>query len=199
MPELDLDSTSDGVNFTTVFSPDSGPVTLLNRAVLLDRDNLNMQELEVTLIGGIGPQEVLSINRNLLVNDTQLSHSYSFPVLTVEGLANILIYNNIIGSVTYTNVDITMSCDRQIQFIVTDAANGRSKPAFVNVNLSITPESLNSGTAMLVSSNLVTYECVNFMEGFNGNDKRIQATYDSSTCTYSVPQCSGEQTNYISI
>ena len=51
---------------------------------------------------------------------------------------------------------------------------------------------LNGGTARLVSTDpSVVYECVNSIEGFNGNSRQIEATFNQTTGVYTVPQCSG--------
>ena len=51
---------------------------------------------------------------------------------------------------------------------------------------------LNDGAARLVSTDpLVVYECVNSIEGFNGNSRQIAATYNQITGVYTVPKCSG--------
>ena len=55
----------------------------------------------------------------------------------------------------------------------------------------VPPQSLLSGAAVLVSSDpVVVYECVISTQGFNGNNKQIEATFDTTTSTYSVPPCS---------
>ena len=57
----------------------------------------------------------------------------------------------------------------------------------------VPPPSLLSGAAVLVSSDsVVVYECVSSTQGFNGNNKQIEATFDTTTSTYSVPPCSRE-------
>ena len=57
---------------------------------------------------------------------------------------------------------------------------------------------LNGGTARLVSSDpVVVYECVNSIEGFNGNSKQIEATLNQKTGEYTVPQCSGKFNIYL--
>ena len=55
------------------------------------------------------------------------------------------------------------------------------------------PVLLNDGTARLLSfsGSITTYECVNSIEGFNGNRRQIAASFDINTGQYNVPQCSG--------
>ena len=58
--------------------------------------------------------------------------------------------------------------------------------------LPVPQQSLNCGTARLVSTDpSVVYECVNSIEGFNGNSRQIEATYNQITGVYTVPKCSG--------
>ena len=75
--------------------------------------------------------------------------------------------------------------------------NGGGMVAGIEENLMFTtlppvpPASLLNGAAALVSSDpVVVYECVSSSEGFNGNNKQIEATLDATTSTYSVPPCS---------
>ena len=64
----------------------------------------------------------------------------------------------------------------------------------------VPPSSLLSGAAVLVSSDpVVVYECVSSTQGFNGNNKQIEATFDTTTSTYSVPPCSCELTIHRSL
>ena len=59
-------------------------------------------------------------------------------------------------------------------------------------SLPVPPQFLNSGAARLLSSDTeVVYECVNSIEGFNGNSRQIEATLNQITGVYTVPQCSG--------
>ena len=134
-PELDLDSSSPDVNVFTTFTEQGGPITLAGGAGLMDSDDSIMQELEVTLFEGDGPQEVLAINELLLPG--ALSFSYVFPTLRVLGDGSILEYTTIIKSVTYDNLDseIVSNSTRRVQFIVTDSSSGRSDPVFANVQI----------------------------------------------------------------
>ena len=135
-PRLDLDSTSTD-DYIVNFVEEGGPVSLTNAAVLTDADNTNMQELTVTLVGGAGPQEVLTVNQALIV--PSLTSSYAFPELVVQGVASISTYQAIINSVTYNNLDseIANVNTRMAEFVVTDAAGGSSEP--VATNITITP------------------------------------------------------------
>ena len=59
-------------------------------------------------------------------------------------------------------------------------------------SLPVPQQSLNSGAARLVSTDpSVVYECVNSVEGFNGNSRQIEATYNQITGVFAVPKCSG--------
>ena len=134
-PELDLDSTSPEVNVVTIFIEQGGPITLAGDAELMDMDNTIMQELEVTLFEGDGPQEVLAFNQLSLPGT--LTSSYIFPTLRVSGQGSVLEYTTVIKSITYNNLDseIASNSTRRVRFIVTDASDGSSDPVFADVQI----------------------------------------------------------------
>ena len=141
IPELDLDTTSPDVEFVANFVEGGSSVLLTNAPLLLDGDNTDMQQLTVMLIGA-GPQEVLSINSALITSP--LTSSYVFPTLTISGTASIAVYQNIIGSVAYSNSDSEIADDRirMALFVVTDTSNGNSEDRLTNII--ITPVDDNS-------------------------------------------------------
>ena len=58
--------------------------------------------------------------------------------------------------------------------------------------LSLVPPPAMIASAILVSSDPPTYQCVNSVEGFNGGSSQTTAFFDSTTGTYSIPSCSSK-------
>ncbi len=152
-PELDLDTSSPEVGIVVNFIENGNSIPLTNAPLLVDGDNANMQQLTITLVGGAGPQEVLSVNSALVI--TPLVSSYVFPTLIVTGVASIATYQSIISSVAYSNSDSEISDDstRMAIFVVTDASNGNS--AAVAANITIT--SVDDNSPVFVPNNIYTF------------------------------------------
>ncbi len=136
IPELDLDTTTQDVGYSVNFIEDGSAISLTNSARLTDGDNTNMQRLTVILMGGVGPQEVLSVNAALITSP--LTSAYTFPTLTVNGEASTTIYQSIINSVSYLNTDGEIADDstRMAVFVVQDASNGDSIAVATNITIS---------------------------------------------------------------
>ena len=135
IPRLDLSALVLGINYTATFVEEGPPAALSNRPILLDEDDVNMLRLVVTIVDGSGIEEVLALDSSLIV--PPLIYTFNYPTLTVSGLANILVYTNIIESVTYNNTapEIGDTSDRLVEFIVTDEKGGDSTPVFTYVNI----------------------------------------------------------------
>ena len=135
IPRLDLSALESGVNFTTVFVEEAGSISLSNRVILLDEDDVNMVRLVVTVINSGGTEDVLALNPALIT--PPLSYQYDYPTLTVSGIANILDYTAIIESITYNNTaeEIGDTTERLVEFIVTDEKGGESPPVVTHISI----------------------------------------------------------------
>ena len=135
IPRLDLAALELGINFTTAFVEQGAPAVLSDRPILLDEDDINMLRLVVTVVDGSGTEEVLALDSSLITSP--LTYTFSYPILTVSGIADILVYTSIIRSITYNNtaVEIGDTSDRLVEFVVTDEKGGDSVPVFTYVNI----------------------------------------------------------------
>lgn len=152
-PSLDLDLFSVGVNFTTTFTEEGGAVPLTGTVNLFDADDVNMLSLEVTLVGGGGPQEVLALDSALIL--PPLTYSYVYPILRVNGLGNILVYRTIVQSVTYNNTDPEISDirTREVDFVITDENGEGSQVVFAFVQL----QPVDDNTPVFVPDNTYNF------------------------------------------
>ncbi len=135
IPRLDLAALEVGINFTTTFVEQEPPVVLSSRPILLDEDDIFMLRLVVTIVDGSGTEEVLALDSSLIT--PPLTYTFSYPTLTVSGIADLLVYTRIIESVTYNNTaeEIGDISDRLVEFVVTDEKGGDSVPVFTYVNI----------------------------------------------------------------
>ena len=135
IPRLDLAALELGINFTTTFAEEGPPAVLSSRPILLDEDDINMLRLVVTIVDGSGIEELLSLDSSLIT--PPLTYTFSYPTLTVSGIANVLVYTSIIESITYNNTaaEIGDTSDRLVEFVVTDEKGGDSTPVFTYVSI----------------------------------------------------------------
>ena len=135
IPRLDLSVFELGINFTTTFVEEGPPAVLTNRPILLDEDDINMLRLVVTIVDGSGTEETLALDSSLIT--PPLTYTFNYPTLTVSGIANIVVYTDIIESITYNNTaaEIGDTSDRLVEFVVTDEKGGDSTPVFTYVNI----------------------------------------------------------------
>lgn len=152
-PRLDLAPLQIGINFTTTFVEEGPPAVLSNRPTLLDIDDVNMLRLVVTIVDGSGTEEVLALDSSLIT--PPLTYTFSYPTLTVSGIANISVYTNIIESIAYNNtaVEIGDTSDRLVEFVITDEKGGDSTPAFTYVR--IMP--VDDNAPMFIPSNVYNF------------------------------------------
>ena len=135
IPRLDLSVFEPGINYTATFVEEGSPAVLSNHPVLLDEDDVNMLRLVVTIVDGSGIEEVLALDSSMII--PPLTYTFNYPTLTVSGIANIVVYTNIIDSITYNNTaaEIGDTSDRFVEFVVTDEKGGDSTPVFTYVNI----------------------------------------------------------------
>ena len=135
LPRLDLDSTSPDLGISVTYIEDGRPVALSLSPAVTDVDNNNIQRLTVTIRGGSGPQEVLSLDQALI--SAPLAFSYTFPGLIVTGTASLSTYAAIIESVHYQNTDneIANVTARTAEFVVTDGSGGASSPVLATISI----------------------------------------------------------------
>ena len=134
-PRLDLSALVAGVNFTTAFVEGGAPASLSDRVILLDEDDVDMLRLTVTLVESSGTEEVLALDSSLIT--PPLTYSFSYPILSVSGVANILVYTDIIQSVTFNNTaeEIGDISNRLVEFVVVDVQGGESVPVFTSITI----------------------------------------------------------------
>ena len=152
-PRLDLSAMAIGINYTTEFVEEGPAVTLSNVVDLLDDDDMNMLRLTVTIVDGSGTEEVLGLDPSLIT--PPLSYTFSYPTLTVSGVANVNVYRDIIDSITYNNTDAEIGdiSDRLVQFVVTDENEGESAAVFTSVTI----RPVDDNPPVFIPSNLYNF------------------------------------------
>ena len=152
-PRLDLSALVVGVNFTTEFVEEGPPVSLSQSVVLLDEDDVNMLRLAVTLVDSSGTEEVLALDSSLIT--PPLTYSFVYPTLSVNGIASVPSYRDIIESVTYSNTaaEIGDNSDRLVEFVVTDVHGGES----IHVFTSIMIRQVDDNPPVFVPSNIYNF------------------------------------------
>ena len=159
-PELDLDVNAPGVDFAAEFVEGDGPVRLSGGfgVNLFDADDFNMLFFTATLEFVADPQEVLSVDPNLLTGS--IVDTFDGQVLRVEGAGNIITYREIINSVTYHNPadEIANVTSRRVVFVVADESGGFSEPVVATIE--ITPIDDNPPRFVFPSYNFTVSENV---------------------------------------
>ena len=134
VPELDLDILSLTVNFSTTYFERGSPAQLSGTPVVFDVDDINMLRLEATLFGGNNQESIVWNPSTLSPGQTA---SFVYPTLSIQGIANVGVYLNIIGDITYDNRDSEIAdiSPRLVEFVITDEKGGESLPAYAIVNI----------------------------------------------------------------
>ena len=132
-PSLDLDLASQGVNYTTTFIEENGPVTLSAIVNLFDQDDAQMSSLTVTLNGASNAGETLSS----IPPPPGFSLTQTLFTLQISGLGGILTYRDLISSITYNNLNDEISdlSDRYVTFVVEDDGGAESDAVFTIISI----------------------------------------------------------------
>ena len=126
-PVLDLDandSSASGIDFTTSWTEDAGPVAIVDSdATLSDPDSANLSSLTITITNQLdGAAEVLSAD----TTGTSITASFNSGtgILTLSGSDTVANYLTVLKTVTYDNSSDTPSTTaRNITFVASDGTN----------------------------------------------------------------------------
>lgn len=121
-PDLDLDGTTAGSDYETVFYINRAPVPIAPHLVLADRDNTTMRSASIRITNlRNGQAELLSIDVSGAVN-IRRSYDPVTGILSLTGADSVAAYQQVMRTLTYDNaLPQPDRVDRLIEFTVSDA------------------------------------------------------------------------------
>jgi uncharacterized repeat protein (TIGR01451 family) len=139
-PAIDLDESSPGTGYSTTYATNLDPVKITSDNLVVDDiDSTNLEGATVSITNlKDGAAEQLTAS----VNDTDITATYNNGVLTLAGTATLATYQQVLGSVKYSNsAQPPNTTTRTIDFVVNDgeldSAPARSTVAISNPRVRI--------------------------------------------------------------
>jgi cyclophilin family peptidyl-prolyl cis-trans isomerase len=136
-PVVGLSSSAAGSSYSTTYATSSSTVAIASTsAVCKDADTEMIASMTVSIANLLdGSSETLSAN----VTNTALTTNYSGGVLTISGVADASVYQNVLKTITYKNSAVSpQSGNRTINVVVNDGA-ANSVTAVSNILVTAPP------------------------------------------------------------
>jgi Ca2+-binding RTX toxin-like protein len=121
-PFLDVDTTTDGTNFATIFTTGGTGTAVVNvgNTSVIDPDNTNIESATVTLVNPLGGASE-SLSASGLPAGFNQNYNASTGLLNITGSATLAEYEALLGRVIYNNIDPDPDLsDRTVQFVLND-------------------------------------------------------------------------------
>ncbi len=140
LPEVDLNGVSSGLNFSTAYFINRGPVPLTAESMTVsDVDNTTLRSATVRITNLLDDQrEILTANVSGTAITRQFDHATG--VLKLTGADSIANYQKVLRTVTYNNTSVAPNrTTRHIEFIVYDGLTTHSEPSITSLAIQEAP------------------------------------------------------------